>query len=167
MTGRHWKTHGAERWRCGLSTGLTRLGVVGADAPDESDVLGGDAGTAWLPALPGPVALMATPVPRNHGGRLDQNQGRAPVPPDFRERDPERPFPGLEPGPLLGSGVSRELLPKSEILEARERRDVRTARRTQTRRDTRRRMGPPSYPNPECSRFPVRMRFSRITGTIR
>jgi hypothetical protein len=92
---------------------LTPLGVVGADAPDESDVLGGDAGTAWLPALPGPEALMATPVPRNHGGRLDQNQGRAPVPPDFRERDPERPPPGLEPGPLLGSGVSRELLTKS------------------------------------------------------
>ena len=60
---------------------------------------------------------MATPVPRNSGGWLDQNQGRAPVRPDFRERDPERPLPGLEPGPLLDSGVSRELLPKSEVLE--------------------------------------------------
>jgi hypothetical protein len=25
-------------------------------------------------------------------------------------------------------------------------------------------MGPPSYPGPECSRLPVRMKFSRITG---
>jgi hypothetical protein len=39
--------------------------------------------------------------------------GRGPVPPDFRERDSERFLPGLQPGPLLGSGVGRELLPKS------------------------------------------------------
>ncbi len=58
---------------------------------------------------------MPTPVPRNHGGRLNQNQGRAPVSPDLRER--EGPLPGLEPGPLLGSGVGCELLPKSEVLE--------------------------------------------------
>jgi hypothetical protein len=73
--------------------------------------------TPWLAALPAPVAAIPTPVPRNHGGWADQNQERAPILPDFREGYPRRSLAGFEPGPLLGSGVGRELLLKSEVLE--------------------------------------------------
>jgi hypothetical protein len=47
---------------------------------------------------------MATPVPRNHSGWLDQNQGRAPVPPTFESATQNALSPGWAVEFLLPRG---------------------------------------------------------------
>lgn len=87
---------------------------------DEFFHLGADLRTArsMVSRLPYPEQLEAFPVPSHHGFGSDDDQRPAPVAPEPRKKNPEKPVPVSEPGALPCPFHDGELLPEREIFDS-------------------------------------------------
>src|SRR5262249_44720409 len=70
-----------------------------------------------MPTFPGPEQPQAPAVPGDHGGRLNQNQGRLPVTPQPAEPDPEVAIRGGQLGLLDRAPEDTELVTEGEDLQ--------------------------------------------------
>jgi hypothetical protein len=76
----------------------------------------------WAPGLsvtnlPAPQQPETLTVPANDGCRLDNDQGRSPIAPNFAEPSPKEAIAGHELRPLHRATQDAELMPEGEVLQ--------------------------------------------------
>ena len=71
---------------------------------------------AAVPGLPAPVQSEASAVPAHDGVRLDDDEGRAPPPPQLGDPDPEETVSLAEARAVCRATENSQLLPERQIL---------------------------------------------------
>ena len=109
----------AEFQQLAVDAGCTPKRILAAHLPNQ---LADFFRHRWTPGLavanfPGPEQPEALTMPANDGLRLDDDQGRSPIAPNFAQPSPEEPIGGCQFRPLHRATQDAELVPEREILQ--------------------------------------------------
>ena len=109
----------AEFEKLAMDAGCTPKWILAAHLPNHWRIsfdTGGRPG--WpCPNFPGPVQPEVFTVPANDGFRLDDDQGRSPIAPNFAQPRPSEPIGKSQLWPLHRATQDAELVPECEVFE--------------------------------------------------